>query len=126
MNRLRKTIMHRSRKDPAGNRRGPPVKCPVHGGQSDTAVVCRHLAQTEGKLGYRLIASSDDPYREIAWCDRCEAIRKKAGCWTPEAMTGAGLEIVCLPCYHECIARHNLQLVAPDLGDYAGICRKMK
>jgi hypothetical protein len=106
-------IMKRSRKDRGAGNRLPPLTCGLHGEQRDIAVICRHLADAESKVDYRWVGGSDAPYREIAWCARCEEIRKKAGGWTWEAVTGAELKLVCLPCYREHLARDNVSLEAP-------------
>jgi hypothetical protein len=105
--------MNRLRKDRGPEKRLPPLKCPIHGEQKDIAVICRHLADAECNEGFRHVAPSDAPYREIAWCTSCEEIRQKAGGWRWEDQERTELKLVCFPCYQGYLARHDLILKDP-------------
>lgn len=81
------------------------INCGPHG-ERVSAVVCKHLLETEpAPVGF--IKNSDDPNDLQSWCYLCEEKFQEEG----EEMTPAfrdfnGMTIVCVVCYSEIQARH--------------------
>lgn len=83
------------------------VNCGCHGEQT-SAVVCRHLLQSQpAPAGF--IENCDDPNNLQAWCYLCEEKFQQEGDITDVFKEFHGMAIVCVVCYGEAKSRHAVQ-----------------
>ena len=80
------------------------VDCGPHG-KRVAAVVCCHMIQSGGAVGF--IENSSEPNDLQAWCDRCEAMFLAEGDKTEAFEAFNDRAIVCCICYGALKAQHT-------------------
>lgn len=83
------------------------VDCGPHG-RRVSAVVCRHLLETEA-VPAGFVENSDDPHDLQAWCHACEELFQAEGEMTEAFREFNDMAIVCVACYAEAKSRHTLK-----------------
>jgi hypothetical protein len=82
------------------------IDCGTHG-QRVSAVVCRHMLQTEpSPSGF--VENSDDVNDLQAWCYLCEEKFEQEGGMTDNFKEFNGMTIVCIVCYNDSKLRHAI------------------
>ncbi len=83
------------------------INCGPHG-ERVSAVVCKHLLQTDpAPVGF--IENSNDPNNLQSWCYLCEEkFQQENENMTESFRQFNGMTIVCVICYNEIQARHTV------------------
>lgn len=76
---------------------GAAFRCSGHGASFPT-YVCTHLFNGQDQ-GFHSAAPDPVNPRPDAWCDRCEAVRLRAGGWNEESEKSIEITLACGTCY---------------------------